>query len=126
MTPREDTDFTEAGNEVTRKTAERGRETVRRVTEQVAKTAKTVADARQQTANASAEAMRRNAEGVSQTLRSGTDFTGRIAERSFEQFSQLFGFGDENGQRAIQQSFQGLRGFVWVIFRHFRASNRGG
>src|SRR5262249_44632884 len=72
--------------------------------EQTARTTRSMADAAERTARSGAEAMARNADAVSATWRGGSEAASRMAERSMDQFSKMFGFGGETARQAAQQS----------------------
>ena len=79
-------------------------ETARKAAEQAAQTSRAMAETAERASHAASEALRRNADAFSNTWRSSSDAASRIAERSMEQFSSLFGLNGENARQSIQQS----------------------
>jgi hypothetical protein len=80
---------TDAGFETTRRTAEQA--------------AQTMTDAGRQATTATAEVVRRNAERTTELWRSGSEIGGRMAQRSMEQFSRLFGLAGGDTQNKVQR-----------------------
>jgi phasin family protein len=83
--------------------------TARRTAEQATRT---VTDATERTARAGAEAMRRNAENVSNHWRTNSEAANRLAERSMDQFSKMFGISDSAAREAMQRSSGNLPALV--------------
>jgi hypothetical protein len=54
----------------------------------------------------------RNADAFSGTLRSGTEAASRVAERSLDQFSKMFGIGGDSARQAVQQTADNIRALV--------------
>jgi hypothetical protein len=73
----------------------------RRATEQ---TARSLSDASERTTRAGAEAFQRNAERLNVSWRSGSETANRIAERSLEQLTRLFGLSGETARQTVAQS----------------------
>ena len=110
MNPRQaEKNAREAVEETFRSATDAGAEMTRRTAEQATQT---MADAGRQATSATAEAMRRNADRTSEVWRSGTAIGGRIAERSIEQFSRLLGLAGGDMQSTVQRSFQNLQAIV--------------
>ncbi len=84
--------------------SETTQETTRRTADQATHTARTMADAGERNARAGAETFQRNAEGVANTWKSGSEAASRIAERSMDQLSKVFGVSGESAMRTVQQS----------------------
>lgn len=76
-------------------------ETSRRATEQ---TARTASEASERMAHAGAEGFQRNTERLTHSWRSGNEAASRIAGRSLEQFTKLFGLSGETARQTVQQS----------------------
>jgi hypothetical protein len=79
-------------------------ETTRKVADQAAQTGRVMSETAERAGHAATEALRRNADAFSNTWRSSSEAAGRIAERSMEQFSNLFGLSGENARENVQQS----------------------
>jgi phasin family protein len=76
-------------------------ETTRRATEHAARG---MSEAGERTTRAGAEAFQRNAERLNVSWRSGSETANRIAERSMEQLSRLFGLSGETARQTVQQT----------------------
>jgi phasin family protein len=87
-------------------------ETSRRATDQASQTSRTMSDAAERTARAGSEALRRNAETVSSTWRNSSEAASRIAERSVDQFSKLFGLTGETARETMQQSAGNVQALI--------------
>jgi phasin family protein len=83
--------------------------TTRRTAEQATRA---MTDATERTARAGAEAMRRNAESVSTHWRSNSEAANRLAERSMDQFSKMFGISGTTAREAMQRSSGNLQALV--------------
>jgi phasin family protein len=95
-----------------RETNEMGQAASRRAAEQATQTARTMSEATERTARAGAEAVRRNTEGMSESWRSSTDTAGRIAERSMDQFSKMFGLTSDTARQTMQRSSGNLQAMI--------------
>ena len=96
--------------QVERDSNESMHETTRRAAEQASQTSRTVSDAAERTARAGSEAFRRNAETLSSTWRNSSEAATRIAERSVDQFSKLFGLtGDTARETPTEFAGQPLK-----------------
>ena len=84
-------------------------ETARRTTEQVARQA---SEETERAAHTGAEALKRNADRLSASWKNGSDAANRLAERSMEQFRNLFGFSGKAGRQTIAQSSSNLQAVV--------------
>lgn len=92
-----------------RESTEAMQNTARRTAEQATRT---MTEATERTARASAEAVRRNAEGISSQWRSNSEVANRLAERSMDQFSKMFGISDTAAREAMQRSSGNLQALV--------------
>lgn len=95
-----------------RETTEMGQASTRRAAEQTAQTARTMSEATERTARAGAEAVRRNTENLNESWRSGTDAASRMAERSMDQFSKMFGLISDTARQTLQRSSGNLRAVI--------------
>jgi len=84
-------------------------ETTRRATEQ---TARSLSDASERTTRAGTEAFQRNAERLNVSWRSGSETANRIAERSMEQLTKLFGLSGETARQTVQQSSSNMQAML--------------
>lgn len=80
------------------------RHTERDDSEQVTRTTRTMADAGERAARAGADSMQRNADSITDAWRSGSETANRIAERSMDQVSKMFGLGGDAARQAVAQS----------------------
>jgi phasin family protein len=87
-----------------RDSSETSRETTRKAAEQAAHAGAAMADVGERTARTGAEAIQRNAESVTNTWRNGSEAASRIAERSVDQFSKMFGLTGETAMQTVQRS----------------------
>jgi len=87
-------------------------ETSRRAADQASQTSRTMSDAAERTARPGSEAFRRNAETVSNTWRNSGEAASRIAERSVDQFSKLFGLTGETARETMQQSAGNVQALI--------------
>ena len=71
-----------------------------------------MADATERAARAGVESIRRNAESVSNHWRSGSDAANRLAERSMDRFSKMFGMSDDAAREAMQRTSGNLQALV--------------
>lgn len=92
-----------------RETMEGVQTAARRTAEQATRT---IADATERTAQAGVESIRRNAESVSNHWRSNSEAASRLAERSMDQFSKMFGVSDDAAREAMQRSSGNLQALV--------------
>ena len=81
----------------------------RRTAEQATRT---MADATERTAQAGVESIKRSAESVSSHWRSNSEAANRLAERSMDQFSKMFGISDDTARAAMQRSSGNLQALV--------------
>jgi hypothetical protein len=81
----------------------------RKAGEQVAQTMRTVSDAVERTNRVGAETLQRNTEQAKETWQEANEAVGRIAQRSMEQLSKMFGLGGETTREAFQQSSGNLQ-----------------
>lgn len=81
----------------------------RKAGEQVAQTVRAVSDAAERTNRVGAETLQRNAEQARETWQEANEAVSRIAQRSMEQFSKMFGLGGETTREAFQQSSGNLQ-----------------
>ena len=84
-------------------------ETTRRATEQ---TARSLSDAGERATSAGAEAFEHNAERLNVSWRRGSDTANRIAERSMEQWTRLFGLSGEAARQTVQQSSSNIQAML--------------
>jgi hypothetical protein len=91
-----------------REASDLGQET-RKVVDQAGQTGRTIADAAQRTARTGAETLQRNLESGAETWQNGTDAAHRIAQRSMEELSKLFGFSGETARETVQQSSDNIQ-----------------
>lgn len=84
-------------------------ENTRRATEQAARS---LSDAGERTARAGAETFQRNAERLNMSWRSSNEAANRMAERSMEQFSKLFGLSGETARQTVQQSSSNMQAML--------------
>ena len=81
----------------------------RKVVDQAGQTGRTIADAAQRTARTGAETLQRNLESGAESWQNGTDAANRIAQRSMEELSKLFGFSGETARETVQQSSDNIQ-----------------
>jgi len=110
--------------------------TSRRATEQAART---MTDATERTARAGVEAIRRNAESISGQWRTNSEAANRLAERSMDQWSKVFGMGGNAARQTMQRSSGNLQALLesttimagglqnvaeeWLRFAHSRVED---
>jgi hypothetical protein len=94
-----------------RESSDLGHET-RKTGDQAGQTGRTMVDAAERTTRAGAEAFRRNTEGVKETLQGGAEAGSRIAQRSMEQFSKMFGLNGEAARETVQQSANNMQAVI--------------
>jgi len=87
-------------------------ETTRRATDQAPQSSRAMSDAAERTARAGTEAFRRNAETISGTWRSSSEAATRIAERSVDQFSTLFGLTGDTARETMQHSAGNVQALI--------------
>jgi phasin family protein len=80
------------------------REVTRTAADQAARTARSMSDAAERTARSSADTAKRNSELILGSWRSSTDAANRMAERSLEKFSKVFGLTGETARQTLQRS----------------------
>ncbi len=88
----------EAAHDVTRKAGE-----------QAAQASRSMADTGERFASAGVEAGRRNTQSLTSTWRSGSEAASRIAERSMEQLSTMFGMTGDSARQALTYSSGNLQ-----------------
>ena len=88
----------EAAHDVTRKAGE-----------QTAQASRSMTDTGERFASAGIEAGRRNAQGLTSTWRSGSEAASRIAERSMDQLSTMFGMTGDSARQALTHSSGNLQ-----------------
>jgi phasin family protein len=71
-----------------------------------------MSDTAERTARAGTEAFRRNAETISSTWRNSSEAATRIAERSVDQFSKLFGLTGDTARETMQQSAGNVQALI--------------
>jgi phasin family protein len=71
-----------------------------------------MSDAAERTARVGTEAFRRNAETISSTWRNSSEAATRIAERSVDQFSKLFGLSGDTARETMQQSAGNVQALI--------------
>ena len=76
----------------------------RKAGEQVAQTARAMGDATERTTRKSAETLQRNADAACETWQGGSEVAGRIAQRSMEQLTKIFGLGGDTIRETVQQT----------------------
>lgn len=84
-------------------------EATRRTTEHVARR---VSEDTDRAARAGTETLQRNTDRLNESWRRGSEAANRLAERSMEQFRNLFGFSGETGRQTIAQSSSNLQAVV--------------
>jgi len=84
-------------------------ETARRTTEQVSRQ---VSEETERAARTGADTLQRNTDRLNASWKSGSEAANRMAERSMEQFRNLFGFGGEAGRQTMAQSSGNLQAVV--------------
>ena len=95
-----------------RDTSEMGQASTRRAAEQTAQTARTMSEATERAARTGAEAVRRNTENLNENWRSGADAASRMAERSMDQFSKIFGLSSDTARQTLQRSSGNLQAMI--------------
>jgi hypothetical protein len=71
-----------------------------------------MSDAAENTARAGSEAFRRNTESIGKTWRDSSQAATRIAERSMDQFSKLFGLSGDGARETMQQSAGNVQALI--------------
>lgn len=84
-------------------------EAARRATEQ---TARNLSEAGERTTRAGTESFQRNAERLNMSWRSGSETANRMAERSMEQLTRLFGLSGETARQTMQQSSTNIQAML--------------
>jgi len=84
----------------------------RKAAEQAAQTSRAMSETAERAGRAASEALQRNAETLSNTWQSSTEAASRIAERSIEQFANLFGFTGDNARQSIQNSASSVQALI--------------
>jgi len=84
----------------------------RKAAEQAAQTSRAMSETAERAGRAASEALQRNAETFSNTWQSSTEAASRIAERSIEQFANLFGFTGDNARQSIQNSASSVQALI--------------
>ena len=80
-----------------------GQET-RKTGEQAAQTTRAMGDAAERATRASAETFQRNTDAAREAWQGGSEAAGRIAQRSMEQLTKIFGLGGETVIETLQQT----------------------
>jgi phasin family protein len=101
-----------AARQTEHESVETGRETARKATDQAAGTTRAMSNTAERTARAGAEGAQRNSERILRSWRSGTDTANRIAERSMDQFSKIFGLSGETARQTFQQSADNVQAIL--------------
>lgn len=86
--------------------------TERETTRQASQASRTMSDAAERTAKAGAEAWRHNAESFSSAWKDSSETAARIAERSMDQFSKLFGLNGDTARQAMEQSAGNVQALI--------------
>ena len=81
----------------------------RKPTEQMGNAARSVGETAERTTHAGAEAVQHGVEDATDTWQSGAETAGRMAERSMQQFSKMFGLGGEGLKETLQQSSNNIK-----------------
>jgi hypothetical protein len=87
-------------------------ETTRKVADQAAQTSRAMSETAERASRVAAEALRRNADVFSTTWRTSSEAAGRIAERSMEQFANLFGFTGDTARQSVQNSTGSVQALI--------------
>src|ERR1700745_4150668 len=98
--------------EAERNSSDSVHETTRRTADQASQTSRTMSDTAERTARVGTEAFRRNAETMSSTWRNSSEAATRIAERSVDQFSKLFGLTGDTARETMQQSAGNVQALI--------------
>jgi hypothetical protein len=91
---------------------EAGREAARKATDQAVRSTRAMSDAAERTTRAGAEAAERGSERMLSSWRTGTATANRIAERSMDQFSRMFGLSGETTRQTLQQSSENVQAIL--------------
>jgi len=95
-----------------RETNETSHASTRRAAEQTAHTTRAMSEATERTARAGVEAVRRNAESMNSHWRNNSEAASRIAERSMDQFSKMFGLSGDTARETMQRSSGNLQAMI--------------
>jgi hypothetical protein len=87
-----------------RQLARDANEMTREMADQAAQTSRAISETAERAGRAAVAAFRRNAEAFSTTWRTSSEAGSRIAERSMEQFANLFGFTRDSARQSVQNS----------------------
>jgi phasin family protein len=87
-------------------------QTTRRATAEGEQTVRTMSNAAERSARAGAEASRRNAESIGGVWRQSGETATHIAERSFDQFSKVFGIGGDRARRTMETSTANVQALI--------------
>jgi hypothetical protein len=87
-------------------------ETSRKIADQAAQTNRTAAETAERMARSSTDAAQRATESIKQTWRDGGEAAGRIAERSIEQFSKVFGMTGDTARETLEQSSSNIQALL--------------
>lgn len=95
-----------------RESRDASHETTRKVADETAQTSRSMADAGSRTMRAGADNIQRNADRLGGTLRVGRATADRIAERSFDQISKIFGLTGDTARQSMQQTSGNLQALM--------------
>ena len=87
-------------------------ETTRKMADQAAQTSRAMSETAENASRAAVEALRRNTDVFSTTWRTSSEAAGRIAERSMEQFANLFGFSGDTARQSVQNSSGSVQALI--------------
>ena len=71
-----------------------------------------MSEATERAARTGAEAVRRNTESLNENWRSGADAASRMAERSMDQCSKMFGLSSDTARQTLQRSSGNLQAMI--------------
>lgn len=87
-------------------------EVSRKAADQAAQTSRAMSEAAERAGRAASAALQRNTETLSNTWRSSSEAASRIAERSMEQFANLFGLTGDNARQSIENSSNSVQALI--------------
>jgi len=93
----------------TRQMADKAQQAAQEGTQRIKEITNEAAEAGQQAVTATAEAARVSAETMQQTLQTGLDVAYKVAQRSADEFLQVFGLSGRQSQELAQQSSQNVQ-----------------
>jgi hypothetical protein len=88
------------------------REAARKAGDQTTRATRAMSDATERALRSGAEAAERNSDRLLGSWRSGSDAANRIAERSLEQMTKMFGFSGDTATQALQRSSGNLQALL--------------